>query len=57
MNTHKGGLSMETKKGFEEKDGDTLLAEWEKPSVKELDINSITLSGYTGEGSDNVFYS
>jgi hypothetical protein len=37
---------MESKKGLEEK-GRILLAEWEKPSVKELDINTMTLSGGT----------
>ena len=49
---------METKKGIEERDGGTLLAEWEKPSVKELDINGITLSSIGTPGSfDGETYS
>ena len=36
---------MERNKGLDERDERTLLAEWEKPSVKELDINAITLTG------------
>lgn len=33
------------------------LPTWEKPQIKELDINAITLSGSTGSGVDNVIYS
>ena len=47
---------METKKGPEEKDGRKLPAEWEKPSVKELDINAITLAG-AGTTFDGTLYS
>ena len=35
----------------------TDLPEWEKPSIRELDINATTLSGYTGIGADNSVYS
>jgi hypothetical protein len=47
---------MEIKKDLEEKDGRKLPAEWEKPSVKELDINAITLAA-TGIGADGGVYS
>jgi hypothetical protein len=30
---------------------------WERPTVKELDINALTLVGSTGVGLDNVIYS
>jgi hypothetical protein len=40
-----------------EKKACEVLKEWEKPTVKELDINAITLSGFTGVGADNLFYS
>ena len=33
------------------------LEKWEKPSVKELDINSETLAGFVGTGTDNTIYS
>ena len=48
---------MEAEKDREEKDRRKSLPEWEKPSVKELDINAITLSGMTGMGMDNAIYS
>ena len=48
---------MEPKKEMAGKDEMTLIEEWEKPSVKELDINSITRSGFTGTGADGGFYS
>lgn len=48
---------MEEKKELNEKDERPLLAEWEKPSVEELDINTVTLTGFIGSGTDNSFYS
>lgn len=48
---------METKKDITGKIEGNLIEDWEKPSVKELDINAITLVGFTGTGSDNVLYS
>jgi hypothetical protein len=39
---------METKKDMTEKNEGNLIEEWEKPSVKELDINTITLAGLGG---------
>jgi hypothetical protein len=48
---------METKKDMAEKNEHDSIEEWEKPSVKELDINSITLSGSTGKGGDGGMYS
>jgi hypothetical protein len=40
----------------EPKAGET-RPEWKKPMVTEFDVNSITLSSFTPEGVDNVFYS
>jgi hypothetical protein len=48
---------MEPKKDMTGKNEENLVEEWEKPAVKELDINAITLSGFTGTGSDNAIYS
>lgn len=48
---------MELKKEMAGKDEMNLIEEWEKPSVKELDINSITQSSYTPSGADNAIYS
>jgi len=48
---------MEPKKEIAGKNEMNVIEEWEKPSVKELDINSITRSGFTGSGADNGFYS
>jgi len=48
---------MELKKEMAGKNEMTLIEEWEKPSVKELDINSITQSSFTPSGEDNAFYS
>ena len=48
---------MERKEGLEEKDGRVLRAEWEKPSVNELDINAITLLGPPGGVWDGDGYS
>lgn len=53
----KEGLRMETKKDIAEKKEENVIEEWEKPSVKELDVNAITQSGFTGTGGDNVIYS
>ena len=39
---------METKKDMAENNEVTLIEEWEKPSVKELDINTVTLAGAGG---------
>jgi hypothetical protein len=50
-------LSMESKKEMVGKNERNLIEEWEKPSVKELDINSITQSGTTGTGADGGIYS
>ena len=46
---------METKKEMAGKNEMNLIEEWEKPSVKELDINSITQSGTTGTGGYGAF--
>lgn len=32
-------------------------AEWIKPEVTEFDVNSTTLGGYVGTGTDNTYYS
>ena len=48
---------METKKDIAGKNEVNLVEEWEKPSVKELDINAITLVGFSGTGSDYTYYS
>lgn len=50
-------LRMETKKEIAVKDDANLIEEWEKPSVKEMDVNEITLSGFTGSGIDGGYYS
>lgn len=48
---------MEAKKGPEEREEHKLGAEWERPSVKELDINAITLSGTGALVFDGAVYS
>ena len=48
---------MEKEKDQVEKDRSKSPAEWKKPTVKELDINAITLSGFSGTGMDNAIYS
>ena len=50
-------LRVETKKNAAGKNEGKLMEEWEKPSVKEMDINAITLVGFAGTGSDNIYYS
>jgi hypothetical protein len=52
----KEGLRMETKKDIAEKKEENVIEEWEKPSVKELDVNAITLSG-AGLTWDGASYS
>lgn len=47
---------METKKDMNGKNEENLIEEWEKPSVKELDINAITQSGVLSS-YDGVTYS
>ncbi len=47
---------METKKDIAEKKEENVIEEWEKPSVKELDVNAITLSG-AGLTWDGASYS
>lgn len=48
---------MEWKKETRMEKEEKRLEKWEKPSVKELDINSETLAGFTGTGLDNTIYS
>ena len=47
---------MEPKKEMTGKNEMSLIEEWEKPSVKELDINSLTQGGFSG-GWDGGGYS
>jgi hypothetical protein len=51
------GSNMEAKIDKAKKTEVNLNEEWEKPSVKEMDINAITRSGFTGVGEDNMYYS
>jgi hypothetical protein len=48
---------MEPKKEMAAKNEMNVIEEWEKPSVKELDINSITQSSVTLGGADLGIYS
>lgn len=47
---------METKKDTAGNNESTMIEEWEKPSVKEMDINAITLAG-AGGSWDGASYS
>jgi hypothetical protein len=48
---------METKKDLPEKNEVNLVEEWEKPTVKELDINAITQSSIISGTFDGATYS
>jgi len=52
---HKKLMEWKKETGMEKEEN--RLEKWEKPSVKELDINSETLAGSTGTGTDNTIYS
>lgn len=48
---------METRTETVEEKSCEVLEDWQKPTVKELDITTITLTGFTGAGSDFGSYS
>ena len=52
---HKKLMERKKETGMEKEEKQ--LEKWEKPSVKELDINSTTLASFTVAGTDGGIYS